>query len=852
VNAGTSPLYIVDGIQINKEDNGELANANPLSSINPSDIESIRVLKDASAAAIYGAQAANGVVIIETKSGRAGETRVNFGMRLGTVNKINRFDVMNSEQYIDYLAEATNNALRENFGATLEQLTGGSLTARGLNNSAFGPDSIDTDWPGAVFRTGFTQSYNASVSGGNEDTQFRISGRFTRDEAQAISSNFRQGQIRTKVEHQATDFLNLSGNVNVATNKYGGVNEAAVNVNSPFFTAFAQRPTRSIYNEPGNPESGYNLFDATFPNAIAQQKLSTRESNSNSINASIEADIDLPGSFSARTFAGTQYEDLEEPLYADPRLPGNQDQAGNPVGTGFYFTQRDITFNVSQSVAYDNVFSDVHTVSALVGGELKRNKEVFSSQDGEQFPNELFRTLSSAATPTNVSTSETQYRQESVFGNASYTYDNTYKVGSTLRYDGNSRFGDDRQWGVFWTASAYWRLSNEAFLQNLDFLSNLKLRASYGLTGNNQIGNFQSVQQFSGAGEYAGLAGIRPTNLGNPRLTWEEKVSTNIGLDYGFFGGRVRGAVDVWRDDRQALLLNRDLPLDSGFGSILENVGEIRVQGVDVSLSTTNIDNWNGLSWTTDFNITFQDAEVRELLPDDGEISGFTTYREGRAPAQLRLVRYAGANPANGRPMYLDANGDLTYTASDPGDQKLLGNSNPDFYGGFSNSFSFEGLTISGFFQYDYGRRAYANDQFFLNVPYFPYNKNAELLNRWQEPGDVTEVQKAYGSLLGPNLGVGNLTLYPDGTDPQDVFDSSRFIQNASYIRLKQVRVSYSLPQSILRNVSQLESLEVYAQGSNLVTWTNYTGPDPESVGNVTTTVFPQGRTYTAGINVGL
>lgn len=852
VNAGTDPLYIVDGVQINKEDNASFSNANPLSSLNPNDIESIRVLKDASAAAIYGAQAANGVVVIETKDGQAGETRVNFSTRLGSVSPINRFDVMNSEQYIDYMAEATNNALRARFGATLEDLTGGNLTARGVNNQVFGPDSINTDWPGAIFRTGFTQTYNASVSGGDETTQFRISGRFTRDEAQAIASKYRQGQFRAKVTNETTDFLSLTGNVNVSTNKFRGVNEAAVNVNSPFFTSFAQRPTRSIYNEPGNPASGFNLFDATFPNQVAQQNFNTRESNSNSINASIEANWDLPGNFSARSFAGTQYEDLEEPFFADPRLPGNQDGDGNPIGTGIYVTQRDISFNVSQSLAYDNVFSEVHQVSGLVGAELKRNKEVFSNQDGEQFPNELFRTLSSAATPTSVSTSSTQYRQQSLFGNASYTYDNTYQVGGTLRYDGSSRFGDSEQYGVFWTANGYWRISNESFLEDFDALSNLKIRASYGVTGNSQIGNFQSLQQFSGAGEYAGLPGIRPTNIGNPNLTWEEKVSTNIGLDYGFFGGRIQGAVDVWRDDREALLLNRDLPLDSGFGSILENVGKIRVEGVDVALTTTNLDNWNGISWTTNFNITFQDAEVRELLPDDGEIGGFTTYREGEAPAQLRLVRYAGVNPANGRPMYLDANGDLTYTSQDPGDQKLLGNSNPDFYGGFGNTLSFKGLTISGFFQYDYGRRAYANDQFFLNVPYLTYNKNAALLDRWKEPGDVTEVPQAFGSLLGPSLGTGDLTLYNDGTDPQSTFDSSRFIQNASYIRLKQVRISYTLPESLIGGLGQLRSLEVFAQGSNLVTWTNYTGPDPESVGNVTSTVFPQGRSYTAGVNVGL
>jgi len=849
INAGTDPLYIVDGVQINKENNLSLANGNPLSSLNPNDIESIRVLKDASAAAIYGAQAANGVVVIETKSGRAGQTQIEFGTQIGSVNKLNNFDVMNSEQFITYMGEATNNAIRERFGATLEQLTGGALTARGLNNQVFGPDSINTDWPDAVFRSGLTQQYNAAISGGNEQTQFRISGRFSREEAQAISSSFRQGQLRAKLDHQATDFLNVTVNANAATNLYQGVTEAQVNVGSPFFSAFAQLPTRSIYNTPGDPGSGFNLFSGTFPNLVAFQTLNTRQSKLNSFNFSTEADWSLPYNIGARTFAGVQYEDSAEPFFGDPRLPSFSAEGG----VGGFDSQRDISFNVSQSFSWDNTFNNVHRVSALAGTELKRVKEDFSDQAGQQFPNELFRTLSSAADPTSVSTFSTQYRQLSFFGNGSYTYDNTYQISGTLRYDGNSRFGEDNRYGTFWTTAAFWRLSNESFLENADFLSNLKLRASYGVTGNSDgIGNFLALQQFSGAGEYDGLAGIRPTNLGNPDLTWEEKESINIGLDYGLFNERISGSVDVFRDNRNRLLLARDLPLDSGFGSTLSNVGEIEIEGVDVALSTVNIDNWNGLSWTTDFNISFQRAEVEELLPDDGEIGGFITYRVGRAPGQIRLVEYAGVNPANGRPMYYDTNGDLTYEGNDVNNQKLVGNSNPDFFGGLTNTFSFKGLTASIFFQYDYGRRAYANDQFFTDISFFPFNKNAALLDRWQEPGDMTEVPEAFGSLLGPALGIGSLTQYPDGTSDQTTFNSTRFVQNASYVRLKEARISYQFPQSLLRSVPGLRSVRIFVQGTNLVTWTEYKGPDPESVGSVTSTVFPQGRTYTAGVNFGL
>ena len=843
INAGTDPLYIVDGVQINKENNLDLANGNPLSTISPSNIESIQVLKDAAAASIYGAQAANGVVVIETKEGRAGDTQINFSTKLGTVNNLEAYKTMNSEEYLNYRAEALDNASRENFGVPASVAFGQDPFA--VVNGVFGPDSINTDWTDQVFREGFTQSYNASFRGGGEDTQFYISGSFTRDEGQVIDSNFRQGGLRLNLSHQATDFLQISSKTNLTTTKYQGTISDGAFINSPFWAAYNIPPTSSVYNEPGNPDSGFNLTpNSTFSyNPVAQEQFNTRESSVNSIITNVTANWDLPGGFAARTYAGTQYSDTKEFDYGDPRLPPNADFGGE----GFNSEQRDITFNVSQTFSYDNTFGDANTVSLLAGAEVKRNREQFSSQAGQTFPNERFRTLASAANPTNVSTFSTQYRQISFFGNGSYTYDNTYQIGGTLRRDANSRFGVDNQAGIFGTVSAFWRISNEAFLENVDVLSNLRLRASYGVTGNSDIDNFQSRQQFSGTGVYNGFPGIRPTALGNPSLTWEEKVSTNLGLDYGFFGGRITGSVDVFRDDRQELLLFRDLALDSGFGSYLDNVGEIRVEGLDFAISTVNVDDWNGLTWQTDFNISFQRTEVQELLPDDGEVTGPDgyVYQEGEPAAQLRYTRYAGANPANGRPMYLDANGDLTYVGDDVNNEKLVGNLQPDFYGGFNNSISFKGLQVSAFFQYDYGRTTLNNDRFFADVGYFPYNKAQRLVDgRWKEPGDVTRDPAAYGSLLF----TGGDT-YADGTSG-GIF-TTRFVENASYIRLKQLKVSYTLPQSVLSTVGSLRNLTVFVQGSNLATWTNYTGPDPELVGTGLGN-YPQGRTLSAGVNVGL
>ncbi|WP_022835602.1 SusC/RagA family TonB-linked outer membrane protein [Salisaeta longa] len=841
VNAGTSPLYIVDGVQVSANDNLSLASGNPLTSIAPSDIQSIEVLKDAAAASIYGAQAANGVVLITTKRGREGATRVNFSAQLGSADRTKTFNVLNTPQYLRYRALAISNAGNIPVGNLEDSFnSNGDFTGYGIANSFRGPRSVNENWQDLVFRTGLQQSYNLSVRGGNEDTQFYISGRFGRDEGQIIESAFKQGGLRANLSHDVNDKLTLESTFNFTNGHYRGTIGNGAFINSPFWAAQFIPPTASLYNEPGNPASGFNLEpNNTFSyNPVAQEKFNTRNSVVNTVIANVSADYQWTDDIASRTFAGVQYEDVQEENYDDPRLPAN----AGVGGSGFARASRTTSFNISQTVAYDKLFADVHNVSVLLGGEVKRELETGLGGNAQGFPSFLFRKLSQAAEPTGVFQYSTEYRQLSVFGNVEYTYDNTYQISATVRRDGNSRFGESQRYGTFGTVAGYWRVSNMGFLQDIEALSNLKLRASYGVTGNSDINNFISRQSFLGAGEYNGSPGLRPNSIGNNQLSWEEKWSTNIGLDYGLFGGRISGAVDVWRDRRTELLLNRDLPVDSGFGSIIDNVGEITVEGIDVLVNTTNID-YADFRWDTSFNISFQRTEVNKLLPgDDTVIAGGLYYVVGEPVAQSRYVRYAGANPANGRPMYYDADGDLTYVGTNVDDEKLVGNTQPDFLGGLTNSFSFKGISLSVFFQYDYGRTTLNNNAFFSDVGYFSFNKADRVLDGWRQPGDVTEVPKPYGTTL-----LAGGTTFPDGTT-EGIF-TTRFVENASYIRLKRVRLGYSLPSSLLAGTG-LRSVEIYGAGANLVTWTNFTGPDPELVGTALGD-YPQAKTITGGINIG-
>ena len=830
ITAGSDPLYIIDGVQVSNNNELSLASGNPLSAISPNDIASIEVLKDASAKSIYGAQAANGVVIITTKGGRRGATEVSFSTQIGSVDRIKTFDVLNAEQYLDYRARALDNTAPS---IPLEQ-------ARQFANQFWGPDSIDTNWQDQVFRNGLTQSYNMSLRGGGEKTSFFVSGRFTRDEGQIIDSQLKQGGLRANIDHQVNDKLRFGTKFSATTTRLNGTISDGPFINSPFWSAQFIPATSPVFNIPGDPSSGFNLSpDGTFSfNPVAQEEFNTRESSTNQIIASASMNYSITDNLIARSFAGINHLDSQEEDLDDSRLPANQGVGGS-LGV---FADRTTNFNISQTFTYSNVFNDVHSVSALAGAEHRQEDQDDFSTRGEGFPNFLFRTLASAANPVNSFSARTEFRQSSFFGDVEYTYNNTYQIKGTLRYDGSSRFGEDNRWGLFGTVGGFYRISNAAFLEDVDALNNLLIRAGWGLTGNSSIGNFASRRLFGSGGEYAGGAGIGPSSLGNNLLTWEENQEINLGLDYSVFGGRLSGSVDAYRSDRQELLLNRDLPNDSGFGGITENIGEVRAQGLEFAVETVNVDA-GSFVWRTNFNIAFQSTEVRELLRDDNEIVAGGVYRVGEEINQFEFTRWAGVNPANGRPMYLDLNGNLTYVGDDADDEVLMGNTEPTHFGGLGNTFSYKGLTLDVFFQFDYGRETLNNNAFFADVGYFPWNKDDDILDFWREPGDITEVPKPFGSLL-----LSGGTVFPDGTT-EGVF-TQRFMEDASYIRLKQVKLSYQVPQSLLTRIG-LRRASLFVQGENLATWTEFTGPDPEIIGTGLGE-FPQSRRITGGLNLTL
>jgi TonB-linked SusC/RagA family outer membrane protein len=808
------------------------------------------VLKDAASTAIYGANGANGVVIITTKTGREGRTTVSFSSQVGTTDRIREYEVFNAQEYGQYWEDGIANTVVSRFGPQNEEF------ARDTANGIFGdPDSVtvDTDWQDVAFRTGITQQYDVSLNGGNEDTRFFISGRYTNDEGQVIQSQFEQFSLRLNLDHDVNEKFSVETRTTLASGRTRGTIQGGAFINSPFWSAQFIAPNSPVYNNPtpennfeGDPETGFNNSPGTFGtfsfNPIQQETLNDREANINTLFTQVAANYEITDGFFSRTFAGISHEDSQGNSFRDPSIPAQA------PGTIAAFDGRQTSFNINQSFSYTGRIGEKNDVSGLLVTEYREESFNNISTDAEGARSD-FRTVSDGGNPTTAASFETEFRQISFVADGDYTYDGRYQVRGTVRVDGNSRFGEDNRFGVFGSLSAFWRLSEESFMEDVSFLDDLRLRASYGETGNSDIGNFPSRNLASAIGDYQGLPGVVVNQLGNAGLTWERVQDINLGLDYAVFNSRINGAIDVYRRDRTDQLLARDLPDDSGFFSRTENVAETRSQGVEFFIETTNVD-YKGFRWSTNFNIAFQDTEVLDVggngrdVDGDGEVDEITVgglvYREGEEVGQWRTPLYAGVNPANGRPMYRTPGGELTYFADEDNiNQPLVGNLQADFFGGFGNTFSYKGLQLDMFWQFDYGRTTLDNN-FFFNNETFPFNKNVDWLDYWREPGDVTDTPAP----LDPGFFVA--PTYEDGTTAS-VF-TSRFFTDASYIRLKQLQLSYDLPQSLTQRVG-LSRLQIFALGENIVTITDFTGPDPELVGTAIGE-FPQARTITGGVRV--
>ena len=843
INAASEPLYIVDGVPMSFSSLGMPvdASSSPLNSINPSDIESIEVLKDAAAASIYGSQAASGVVLITTKRGAEGVTQISARSETGFRNMSRNVDYLNTSEYLDYYGDAY---YHNNLVGSREE---GREAAEDFFLGFFGPrpgtdDQLaDTDWQDLIYRDdALSQKYNVSAQGGVDRTNFYISAGYEDTEGHATRSHFDRLNLRSNIDHEMTERLNSSVNINLARSNQSGVCQDGNFINCAISQAMFLPPMAFPFADVE--ETEYAPHHPTWglsSNPVATQREVDRDVTILSIISNIDLDYRLTNWLNVRGSVGVDYRDVEETQH--------RTIVAEPASGGFTRVHNrrveNYTANLTANANY--TFEEVHNVSGLLGTEYRRDWTQRVTVTGEGFPGTFFRVLNATAEPAAASGTETEWRIGSYFGNIRYNYDQRYFLTFTGRYDGHSRFGADTRWGFFPSVSGAWNLSDEDFFQ-FDAVDELRFRASYGITGNAEIGNFAARGLYSTVGSYLGATGLTPTQLANAELGWEQAEEANIGMDYSFLRGRFSGSIDAYSRVNNELLFDRPLPSDSGFDDITENIGSVQNQGIEFEISTVNI-NTADFTWSTSFNIAFERNEILEL-PDGEDINpdaSFTSLQEGQPIGLIQVPRWAGVNPADGRPMWYDADGNITYTpTSDDLVKYNDGKSNQT--GGFGNTLSFRGLVLDAFFEFQNGQWGYGStDAAFTRTPDFLMNLHAKAKDRWQEPGDVTRIPRAV--LVGGD--------HVETADYRTQL-GTHTINNASYIRLKNVTLGYNLPVGITEAIG-IRNLRVFATGINLVTWTQWPWYDPEIAWdtrdiyqNVTTASFPTARQLNFGVEI--
>lgn len=847
VSAGNQPLYVVDGLPITVDDfstNG--ASTNPLVDLNQNDIESIDILKDASAAAIYGSRASNGVVLVTTKKGKAGDTKVTYNQYYGFSKPTNDREFLNSEQYVTLIREA----------ATAGGYSTASIEARLKGYSAGNDDyktyKVNTDWQKQITQHAPVQNYNLVLSGGNDKTKFYISGTYNNQKGFLIGNAINQYSLRTNISNQAYKWLEVGANLSVSrTKNYRLDNDNAFSTPeqvvalSPITPVIDPRTgltSGALDPTTGLPNSRYPIYFNPLLNAQNSYFNTTDYRNLGNVFAQIKL---LP-SLSFRSEVGVDILNSGEDNYTGSVTLRN---SGTPNGSGFNSSVTSVNFNTNNFLQF---IKDIgkSNINAVGGMTYQRQQNDLNSITGQQFPSDAYKKLNSSANITAGSSTSTAYSLLSYFSRVNYKYDEKYLLTLSGRVDGSSRFGANHRYGFFPAGSVGWVISEESFMKQQQLVSQLKLRASYGLTGNSEIGNFSSRGLFSEFG-YAGVAGSRPTQLPNPDLKWETTAQSDIGLDVGFFNGRLSGEFDVYLKKTKDLLLNVQVPATSGFTTITQNLGKLQNKGFELQIDSKNIVG-KELTWTTSFNFSVNRNKITDLKGQVITGSGDAVNRavEGQPLGIFYTVQFAGVDPANGDALYykntdlgggkLDKTTTNDYNKATP---VVVGNPNPKFIAGLNNTISYKGIDFSFLLQEVNGDQIYNGAGQYMSVGFNngADNQTIDQLQSWKKPGDITMVPQA--RLFGGN-----------GVSP-----SSRYLSDGSYLRLKNIVLGYNFPKAILEKI-KLHSLRIYAQATNLATWTKYKGWDPELnsdafSGNITQNydfyAAPQAKTITFGINVG-
>ncbi|MHA6246527.1 SusC/RagA family TonB-linked outer membrane protein [Pontibacter sp. CAU 1760] len=889
IGASSEPLYVVDGVPINTGNYAAIGTGgqqtNALSDLNPSDIASMEILKDAASAAIYGSRASNGVVLITTKRGANARTKINMGYYTGYQETWRRLDALTGQQQVELYNEMILNRYGNAAGlgfASQADLTAyffngfrRARNAAGLWAAVDRPDGLravstfadpstapNNNWQDQIFRTAPISNYDLSISGGNERTKFLVSGTYFDQEGIVIGSSFERANGRLNLDHNISDKIRVGSSLGLSRSNSSRIQNDN-NINGVISTALLVASDIPVFLSDGTYAKDPG---ASTENPVAAAKEPTLSAISARMIGNVFAEWDILPSLRFRTTFGLDYLTFREEDFR----PTTTNTGAGSNGQGQMSYRQDVSWLNENTLNYSKTFNEIHSFQALLGISYQQStfNSIFAAATG--FPGNDIKQLSAGSVKTSATSSESAWGLESYFSRFNYSLMNKYLFSASVRADGSSRFGENNRYGVFPAASVGWRISEETFLDGLDFISELKLRASYGVTGNSEIGNFDALALVGAGANYLQQAGLAPSQLGNPDLTWEETKQSNIGLDFGVLNNRIVLNVDAYLKQTDNLLLARPLVGSSGFVSVQENIGSMENKGLEFALTSYNIESNDpgGFNWNTNFNISFNRNEITKLYGGNPYPAGFASWvEEGQPIGSFRGYVVDGIfqtqdeiTTLNSRAVDQTGNPNAVYqsTATRPGDirfkdlnedgvitsddQQIIGNAQPRYTGGITNNLTYKGFDLTFFFQFTQGNDIYNNTRAFSEGMNGVFGQTDGVLNRWTPENTDTNVPRA---------------VYGDPNNNRRTSD--RWLEDGSYIRLKNLVLGYTIPTSVLERV-HLQRARLFLQTQNLFTITDYTGFDPEvntfSGNNVALgtdfLVYPQARSVTFGVNIGL
>ncbi len=817
INASNGPLWVVDGIPVLTGDVSSLGDTQSslMTSLNPNDIETITVLKDAAAAAVYGSRAANGVILVTTKSGKEGratfEARVKYGVQW--FQNDNGFRMMTAEELLGWQRQAIMNAGMDPDNPTSTYYRPMSLLTGELTNYM--------DW---FTKLGQIQEYEITARGGTNKSKYYSSISYHDNDGIVYGSEYNRVQARVNADYKLLRNLETGIRLNLAYTDQEDVPTDGFAYENPIFAGMNFLPWIPRYDESGN--LNLNIPSNSNLNPRASAEFNDKTLKTYRMNGTMFLKWEPVKNLVLET------KNSAEVVFTDQREYFSE--KANYDNIVQYVQNQIFQLTTSNTANYANVFGGYHNFRALLGQEA--NKYIFIQDYNVAYgvnPDIPYANTGSQST-FDISKGITRETMLSFFGIVDYNYDNKYFVQGTVRTDGSSLFGQDNKWGLFWSGSASWNISNEKWLADVKQIDLLKLRASYGVNGNNGIAAYRAYGVYAPA-TYNGFSGMLPSSPENRELSWEKNATWNLGLDFEFFH-RLRGSVDVYSRMTKDMLLDKSVPSTSGFSSNFMNTGKMKNEGVEFQLEGDIVSTKDFL-WNVGFNIAYNKNTILDLGGEDViQRASWLHYKKGNSLYSYYLSDYYGVNPSNGEALWVTEDGKLTNNYNQAR-KYYCGSPEPKYTGGFNTTLAWKGLQLSAFFEFRGGNYILPmNESRYMmsDGAQMGMNQMADALNYWKQPGDVG---------VNPKPVAGNAS-------GSNEFEIDRWLQRGDYVRFKDVTLSYSLPQVALKKL-HVKGLRVYVSGLNLYTWSDVTAFDPEAgTTGVVAAAYPFAKTVMGGIEL--